>query len=122
MDHIDRSNAEDAKRIHAMILSDKDYVEPREGDSESAEDAMSDDDCCNEVDATDSCFTGQDKTKWGKVKSITHIRCRWQNILTKLPGVTDQTRNITMPVEAWNCLFTDDNIVQYTSVYCYYPT
>jgi hypothetical protein len=58
---LDPSNAEDAERIRAMILSDyvsdydsiddrtesdEDYVEPREGDSESAEDATSDDDCC----------------------------------------------------------------------------
>ena len=25
-------------------------------------------------------FITKDKTKWGKVKSSTHIRCRWQNI------------------------------------------
>jgi hypothetical protein len=36
---------------------DGDYVEPREVDSESAEDTMSDDYCCTgmDVDATDSC-------------------------------------------------------------------
>jgi hypothetical protein len=50
--------------------SDEDYVEPREGDSESAEDTMSEDDCCNEVDASDNCLIGQDKTKWGKVKVL----------------------------------------------------
>jgi hypothetical protein len=61
MDRLDPSNAEDAEHIRKMILSedvsdngsvddgtesDDDYVEPREGDSESAEDATSDDDCC----------------------------------------------------------------------------
>jgi hypothetical protein len=64
MDCLDPSNAEDAKRICAMILSDdvsdgdsiddgmesdEDCVEPREGDVESVEDTTSDDDCCNEV-------------------------------------------------------------------------
>ena len=41
-------------------------------------------------------FIGKDKMKWGKVKSSTHIRCRWQNILTKLPEVIGQARNATM--------------------------
>jgi hypothetical protein len=89
MVHLDASNTEDAKCICAMTLSDdlsdcgdstddgtesnKDYVEPREGDLENAEDAILDDDCCNEVDTTHNCFTGKDKTKWGTVKSTTHI-------------------------------------------------
>jgi hypothetical protein len=82
-DRLHTSDAEIAESIRAMILSDnvsddgstddeteshEGYVEPREGDSENAEDAKSDDDCCNEVDATDNCFVGKDKTKWGKVK------------------------------------------------------
>jgi hypothetical protein len=118
IDRLDISNADDAERMRVMMLSDdvsdgdsigngtgsdEDYAEPREGNSESAEDASSDDDCCNEVDATDSCFIGQDKTKWGKVKSTTHIRHRWQNILTKLPGVTGQGRKATTHFEA--CIF-----------------
>jgi len=66
------------KRICAMILSDdvseddniddwtepdEDHVEQREGDLESVEDATSDDDCWNEVGATDNYlhWTGQDK-------------------------------------------------------------
>jgi len=59
MDCIYRSNAEDTKCIHAVVLpddvsddngiddgteSDGDYVDPR-GESESAGDAMLDDDC-----------------------------------------------------------------------------
>ena len=35
---------------------DGDCVEPRNGDSENAEDATSDDACSNEVDTTGSCF------------------------------------------------------------------
>jgi hypothetical protein len=78
MDRVDSSNAKDAERVPPMILSDdasndysiydateshEDYMETTEGDLESAEDAASDDDCCNEVDATDNCFIGKDKAK-----------------------------------------------------------
>jgi len=68
---------------------DGDNVEWREGAWESA---ASDDHCCSEVDATDSCvhWRGQGAVGWGKVESSTHIQGRWQNILTKLPGVIDQ--------------------------------
>jgi hypothetical protein len=80
----------DDDSIHDGTESHEDYVEPREGDSQNAEDAKSDDDWCKEVDATDNCFTGKDKTKWGKVKSTspTHIQRIWQNILRKLLGFT----------------------------------
>ena len=47
-------------------------------------------------------FIGKEK-KWGKVKSSTHIRCRWQNILTNLLEVIDQARNATTLLETWNC-------------------
>jgi hypothetical protein len=65
-------------------------------------------------------FIGKDKAKWHKVKSTTHIRRRWQNILTKLPGFNGQARNTTRPFEAWNYLITDeilDYIVQRTNQY-----
>jgi len=50
--------------------------------------------CCSELDTTDGCFhwTGQDKTKWGKVKGSARIQRRWQNILTQLSVVTGQAR------------------------------
>jgi hypothetical protein len=88
MDRLDSSNAKDAERIPPMILSDdasnddsiydeteshEDYMEPREGISESAEEAASDDDCCNEVDATDNCFIGKDKAKLCKVNCTTQF-------------------------------------------------
>jgi hypothetical protein len=38
-------------------------------------------------------FTGKDKTNCGNVKSSTHIRSRWQYILTKLPEVIGQTES-----------------------------
>jgi hypothetical protein len=45
-------------------------------------------------------FIGKDKAKWGKVKRSTHIRRRWQNMLTKLSGVIGHERNATTPFEA----------------------
>jgi hypothetical protein len=36
--------------------SDENYVEPREVRAECTEDATADDDCCSDVDGTDSCF------------------------------------------------------------------
>jgi hypothetical protein len=65
-------------------------------------------------------FIGKDKAQRGKVKSSTHILRRWQNILTKLPGVTGHARNATTPFEAWSCLITNeilDNIAQHTNQY-----
>ena len=68
---------------------DGDYVERREGAWESAEGV---DHCCNKLDITDRSvqLTGQDAVGWGKVENSTHIRCKWQNILTKIPGVIGQ--------------------------------
>jgi hypothetical protein len=65
-------------------------------------------------------FTGKDKTKWGEVESSTHIRRRWQNILTKLPGIIGQARKATTAFEARNCLITYvtlDNTVPHTNQY-----
>jgi len=45
-------------------------------------------------------FNGKNKTKRSKVRSSTHIRGKWQNILIKLLGVIGQARNATMPFEA----------------------
>ena len=71
MDHLNRSNAEDAQGIRSTIFfdyvsgddnnvdgsdSDVGYVEPGGIDFQFAEDARSDDHCCTEVDAIDSCF------------------------------------------------------------------
>jgi hypothetical protein len=51
-------------------------------------------------------------------KSSTHIRHKFQNILTKLPGVNGHARNTTAPFEIRNCLVTDkisDNTDQHTN-------
>jgi hypothetical protein len=45
-------------------------------------------------------FIGKDKAKWDRVKPCTHFRRRWQNILTKLPGVTGQARKAITTSEA----------------------
>jgi hypothetical protein len=93
-------NVSDDDSIDDGAECDGDNVERREGDLESAEDATPDDHCRCEVDATYSCFIGQDKTRYGMVKSSTHIRRRWQNILTKLPAVISQARKAITPFEA----------------------
>jgi hypothetical protein len=51
---------------------DGDNVESREGDSEDAEDCTSDDNCCNEMGATENCFhwRGQDEVGKGKKKVL----------------------------------------------------
>jgi hypothetical protein len=59
----DGDSIDDAKE------SEENYVEPKENDSECAEDARSDDDhCCTEMYATDNCFhwKGQDEVGQGK--------------------------------------------------------
>jgi len=45
-------------------------------------------------------FNRKNKTKRSKVRSSTHIGGKWQNILTKLPGVIGQARNAIMSFEA----------------------
>jgi hypothetical protein len=79
---------------------DGDNVERREGDWNGEENATPDNYCRSEVDATDTVFIGMDKTQWGTVKSSTHIRRTWQNILTKLPAVISQARKAMTPFEA----------------------
>lgn len=79
MDYLDPSNARDAECIRAMVISDDvrdddsindgtesdddSYVERREDGAKCTGDAMSDDDCCSDVNATDNCFQwkGQDE-------------------------------------------------------------
>ena len=85
-------------------------MEPREGDPANAEHATSNDYSC-----TDSYVHWKEHDEVGKTKSSAHIRCRWRNILTKLPEVMDQARKATTSFERWNCLITDeisDNITQ----------
>ena len=108
------SNAEDVERIRVMVLSDDvsdddsiddgrgcggDHVEPRECDTEFADEATSGDNCSNEVDAADSCFLwrGQDEASYSK--SSTRFRCRRQNIPTHLPGAIGQARKALRKVE-----------------------
>jgi hypothetical protein len=46
----------DGDNIDDRMECDEDYVEVRESDLESAEDATLDGDCCTELEATDSYF------------------------------------------------------------------
>jgi hypothetical protein len=125
MGRLYRRNSRDAEGIREILLSDDvsdstvsdctddgtefdaNYVETR-GDSACAEDATSDGHSCNEMEATDSCLQWKGQDEVCKVKSSTHIRHRWQNILRKLPGVIGQVRKTTTPFEAWNCVITNE--------------
>jgi hypothetical protein len=65
-------------------------------------------------------FTRKVETKWGKIRSYTHILRRWKNILIKLPGVIGQERKAITSLEAGKCPITDGilgNIVQHTNYY-----
>jgi hypothetical protein len=85
MDRLYRGNAEDAKRIRAMILLDDVMIVALITGQRpikrmwNREKVTRYDYCCTEVDAIDDCFIGKDKVKWGKVRSSTHIRRKWQN-------------------------------------------
>jgi len=39
-------------------------------------------------------------------QGLTHLH-KWQNILTKFPGVVGQRKKAAMPFEARSCLITD---------------
>ena len=139
MDRLYSSNAGDAERIRAMILfddvsdddsiddakeSDENYVEPRESNSECAEHGTPDGYSCTEVDATDSCchWKRLDEVRQGKCS--THLRRRWRNVLTKLPGVISQARKAATPFEAWNYLITNairGDTVQHKNQYIIQP-
>jgi hypothetical protein len=56
--------------IDDRMECDGDYMNPREGDSENAEDTMSDNNCCNEMDSTDSCFHRKGKDEVGQGKKF----------------------------------------------------
>jgi len=90
--------------------SDGGYVQQRGGDSVCTEDAMSDDHALDPIATMKwtvpiSVFIGKDKTQRVKVKSSTHILRRWQNILTKLPGVIGPARNATTLFDALQMKF-----------------
>jgi len=85
MDRLYRGNAQDAKRIRAMILFDDVMIIALITGQKPMKlmwnrEVTRYDYCWTEVDAIDDGFIGKDKLKWGKVKSSTHIRRKWQNI------------------------------------------
>ena len=84
--------------------SDGDYVEPREGDSEGAGNVRRIVTAALKWTWTlqITIFIKKDRNSWSKVKSPTHIRSRWQNILTKLAGVIDQTKKAITPFKTRN--------------------
>jgi hypothetical protein len=65
-------------------------------------------------------FNGKNM-KCGKIKRPTHIRSRWQNILTKLLGVIAQTQKVNTSFETWNgpLQVVLDNISHQTNHYIF---
>jgi len=117
-----RSEAEDAERIRAIILSNDVMVTTlmtgrnameimwnrEKVIVESAEDATLDNDYCNEMGGTDSCFRwkGQDEVGYGK--KLCTYSTQVAIYLTELPKVIVQARKATSIFEAWKYLITDE--------------
>jgi hypothetical protein len=116
MDRLYRSNAESVEHIHAVIFSDdvsaddsiddwtesdRGYVQARgEEVTRSVQKMLG-----QMIIATMKwtvppvVFIGTDKTQRGKVKRSTHMPRRWQNILTRIPGVIGHARNAIRNME-----------------------
>lgn len=113
-------DASDGDSMDDLTECGGDFVETREGDLRSAEDSTSDDTAATKLTLLTNRVIGTYKTKWGKIRSSTHTRRRWQNILIQLPGVISRASDATAPFEIWNSLIADkifDDIVQHTSQY-----
>jgi len=118
-----RSDAEDAERIRAMIFSgdvngddstedrtecNGNYMEPRKLTPRVQKKRHRMKVVALKWTLLAVVSIGKEKRKWSELKCSTHIRSRWQNILTKLLGVTGQARKATPPFETWKCLITDE--------------
>jgi hypothetical protein len=112
MDRLYRGNAEDARRIGAIILFDDVMIIALITGQKpmklmwNQENVTRYNYCCTQMDATDGCFIGKDNLKWAKVKSSTHIRRKWQN-MKNFPWVISQAKKATTSFEAWNYLIID---------------
>jgi hypothetical protein len=60
----------DDESINDRMECNGDYIKMREDDLGNAEDATSDDNCCDVMDATDSCFHRKGKDDLGQGKKF----------------------------------------------------
>lgn len=114
---------QEMKRLQEMlevVSSDEENIEEELEDSddedlfsdhqsESSEECdSSEDDVCDQTDF----FIGKDKTtKWHKEPFRVQKRRAPQNIIRKLPGNTQLSKNVTSPIDAWRLIF-DDSIIE----------
>jgi len=118
-----RSDTEDAKRIHAVILSDDvngydntgdrtefngNYIEPRKVTSRVQKTRHRMKIVAINWTLLAIVSMGKEKRKWCELKCSTHSRSRWQNILTKLLGFTGQARKASSPFETMKGFITDE--------------
>jgi hypothetical protein len=68
--------------------SDEYHMELREGGTVCTEDVMSNDYCCNEVDATDYCFHGKGKDEVGKGQKFYTYLLQMAKYSDKISGQT----------------------------------
>lgn len=104
-----------------------DEEEECENDEEynSNHDSSTDSDTNIEVDIDSSnendFYIGRDKkTTWKKEKFRTNVRVSAKNIITKLPGNTAISRDVSTPLESWKLLMSDEmmkDLVNCTNIY-----
>lgn len=87
-------------------LDDIEYNSNHDSASEFDSDSEHDD-----VKYNNNCFIGRDKeTVWRKEKFRPNIRVSSKNIITKLPGNTCISKDVTSVIEAWNLLISPELI------------
>ncbi|GBN51436.1 PiggyBac transposable element-derived protein 4 [Araneus ventricosus] len=110
------------------LEEDNDFPENEEPDDEeyfSNHDSSTEIESDSENDVSDSStddyFIGRDNaTKWNKEKFRANVRISAKNIVSKLPGNTPFSKNVTSPVDAWNLLISYDmmkKLVQWTNIF-----
>jgi len=111
---LNRSDAEDAERIVAVILLDDVsecdcIVDGTQCDENYVNGEKVTGVCRSAVDVTDSLLLSVARTRrnGGKANTFCTHSCRWQNALTKLPAVFGGARIVTTPFETWKHLITD---------------
>lgn len=66
-----------------------------------------------------SRYLGKDGTAWLKTPFRQNVRTRAENIITQLPGVTQEAKSATSELECWGLFFSNEmlqNILRYTNV------
>ncbi|XP_035205515.1 uncharacterized protein LOC118180546 [Stegodyphus dumicola] len=76
--------------------------------------------CVTSSVSSENFYVGKDGTKWSKVLPFKNVRTPSKNIVTHLPGVKKQYRNLKTPVDCLLQILDDDilgDLVNYTNIY-----